>query len=420
MRCSGLAFFVALVLGVAAARTVSAEDSPHRIPAAIDLRTAVGLALERSPSLQAMSARVGQAAARSRQAGLRPNPELRVEMEDFAGSGGFTGTDEAQATIGIGQILELGGKRRARLDVAEAAESVVSIDQRRARRDLIAATSRAFYDVLRAQSERALADDTVRIDEQIVSVVAGRVRAGSSSRVELTKAEVALAGARMARSQSERSLLSARRRLAASWGDPEAHFEQAVTSTESVVPPPTLASLLPRIEKTLEIERSAAELRRREAGVAVEERQRIPNVEVGLGYRRLAGPDDDAMVADLRLPLPIFDRNQGGVLEAKQRVASAEAERRTLIGDLAASLQESHDALSMAHEEIRALDDAILPAATTAFEAIREGYREGRFSYLDLLDAERTLNAARKRRIDATTAYQISLVEIDRLVGEQE
>jgi cobalt-zinc-cadmium efflux system outer membrane protein len=367
-----------------------------------------------------MTARVGLTAARSRQAGLRPNPELRVEMEDFAGSGAFAGTDEAQTTIGVGQVLELGGKRRARLDVAEAAESVVSIDQRRVRRDLIAATSRAFYEVLRAQSERALADETVRIDEQIVSVVAGRVRAGSSSRVELTKAEVALARARMSRSQSERSLLSARRRLAATWGDSDAHFEEAMSSAESVAPPPTLASLLAGIEKTLELERSAAEIRRREAGVAVEERQRIPDVEVGLGYRRLAGPDDDAMVADLRLPLPIFDRNQGSVLEAKQRVAGAEAERRALVVDLAASLRESHDSLSMAHEEIRALDDAILPAATTAFDAIREGYREGRFSYLDLLDAERTLNDARKRRIDATTAYQVSLVEIDRLVGEEQ
>jgi cobalt-zinc-cadmium efflux system outer membrane protein len=420
MRCCGLPFLVALALGLPAPRTASAEDSPPRLPAAMDLRTAVSLALERSPSLEAMTARVGQAAARSRQAGLRPNPELRLEVEDFAGSGAYTGTDEAQATVGIGQILELGGKRRARLDAAEAAESVVSIDQRRARRDLIAATSRAFYDVLRAQSERTLADETVRIDEQIVSVVAGRVRAGSSSRVELTKAEVALTGARMARSQSERSLLSARRRLAATWGDADARFERAVTSAESVAPPPTLAGLLARIEKTLELERSAAELRRREASVAVEERRRIPDVEVGLGYRRLAGPDDDAMVADLRVPLPIFDRNQGGLLEAKQRVASAEAERRALVGALVASLRESHDALSMAHEEILALDEAILPAATTAFEAIREGYREGRFSYLDLLDAERTLNDARKRRIDVTSAYQVSLVEIDRLLGEME
>jgi cobalt-zinc-cadmium efflux system outer membrane protein len=420
MRCCGLPFFVVLALGLSASLTASAQDSPPRLPAVIDLRTAVSLALERSPSIEAMTARVGLTAARSRQAGLRPNPELRVEMEDFAGSGAFAGTDEAQTTIGVGQVLELGGKRRARLDVAEAAESVVSIDQRRVRRDLIAATSRAFYEVLRAQSERALADETVRIDEQIVSVVAGRVRAGSSSRVELTKAEVALARARMSRSQSERSLLSARRRLAATWGDSDAHFEEAMSSAESVAPPPTLASLLAGIEKTLELERSAAEIRRREAGVAVEERQRIPDVEVGLGYRRLAGPDDDAMVADLRLPLPIFDRNQGSVLEAKQRVAGAEAERRALVVDLAASLRESHDSLSMAHEEIRALDDAILPAATTAFDAIREGYREGRFSYLDLLDAERTLNDARKRRIDATTAYQVSLVEIDRLVGEEQ
>jgi len=420
MRCYRLLFLTALMLGMAAARTAAAEDSPGRPSAVMDLDTAVNLALERSPSLEAMSARVGQAAARSRQAALRPNPELRVEMEDFAGSGAFTGTDEAQATVGIDQLLELGGKRRARLDAAEAAESITSIDQARARRDLVAATSHAFFEVLRAQSERALADDMVRIDEQIVSVVTGRVRAGSSSRVELTKAEVALAGARIAQSRSERSLLSARRRLAANWGDTDAHFERVVGEAEPVGPPPTLASVLAKIEQSPEIRRSAAELERREAGVTVEERKAIPDVEVGLGYRRLAGPGDDAMVAELRVPLPLFNRNQGGVLEARQRVVGAEAERRATAVAMAASVREAHDALSMAHEEIGALESAVLPAAATAFATIRDGYREGRFSYLELLDAERTLNDARKRRIDAAAAYQSSLVEIDRLVGERE
>ena len=67
---------------------------------------------------------------------------------------------------------------------------------------------------------------------------------------------------------------------------------------------------------------------------------------------------------------------------------------------------------------MQALDHTVLPAAATAFATIRDGYREGRFSYLDLLDAERTLNDARKGRIEALAAYHASLVEIDHLIGE--
>ena len=208
------AFLFATVLVLAAATTssVAGEDVSSVADGAIDLQTALGLALERSPVLEAMSARVGQAAARSKQAGLLPNPELRLEMEDFAGSGAFEGTDELQTTVGVGQLLELGGKRGARLDAANAAEAVVAFDQERVRRSVVAATSRTFVEALAAQSEREVANETLRIDEQIVAVVAGRVRAGSSSRVELTKAEVALAGARPRKCSSRRSVRFASRK----------------------------------------------------------------------------------------------------------------------------------------------------------------------------------------------------------------
>ena len=212
MRRLVLLFTAVLALAAATRSAAVAEDVGPVADSAIDLQTALGLALERSPVLEAMSARVGQAAARSKQAGLRPNPELRLEMEDFAGSGAFQGTDELQTTVGIGQLLELGGKRGARLDAADAGETVAALDQERVRRDVVAATSRAFVEALAAQSDRELVDETLRIDEEIVAVVAGRVRAGSSSRVELTKAEVALAGARIAQARAERALLTTRRR----------------------------------------------------------------------------------------------------------------------------------------------------------------------------------------------------------------
>ena len=418
MRRFVLLFLAALALAAATRADATDEGVSPAAASAIELEAALDLALERSPVLEAMSARVGQAAARSKQAALLPNPELRLEMEDFAGSGAFEGTDELQATVGVGQLLEMGGKRGARLRAADAGEAVAALDQERVRRDVVAETSRAFIEALAAQSERELVEETLRIDEQIVAVVARRLRGGSSSRVELTKAEVALAGARMAQARAERALLAAHRRLAETWGDDVPQFHQVIGQLSRIAPPPSLAALLAKVDQNPDLRRSVAEIARREAGVAVEEREAIPDVEVGLGYRRLAGPDDDAMVADLRVPFPFFNRNQGALLEAQQRVAGAHAEQRATLVEVTASVREAHEALSMAYEEVQALDRTVLPAAATAFATIRDGYREGRFSYLDLLDAERTLNDARKRRIEALAAYHTSLVEIDHLIGE--
>jgi cobalt-zinc-cadmium efflux system outer membrane protein len=238
--------------------------------------------------------------------------------------------------------------------------------------------------------------------------------------VERTQAEIALAEARIDNQRSHRALAIARQRLAATWGDTEPRFAGAVAEGGAVRPPPALTTLLARLSASPDVARAADEIARREAAVAVARSAAVPDLELGLGYRRMAGPDENAMVAELRVPLPIFDRNQAGVLEARERVAGALADHRGVEARIAAEIRASHEALTMAHDEIGALDATVLPAAATAFDTIRDGYREGRFSYPDLLAAERTLNAARLRRIDAVAAYHVALAEIARLTGEGE
>jgi cobalt-zinc-cadmium efflux system outer membrane protein len=423
MRLLALSFFVVITVcavAVPAEVGAGATAEPTGPAGPIDLPTALRLALERSPALEAMSARVGQAAARSTQAALIPNPALRFELEDFAGSGAFAGADEAQATFTIEQPIELGGKRAARIQAANSAATVVAADYASARREVVAATTRAFVGLQHAQSAATLADETLRVAEQLVASVEARVRAGSSSRVERTQAEIALAEARIDNQRSHRALAIARQRLAATWGDTEPRFASAAAEGGAIRPPPALTTLLARLPTSPAVARAADEIARREAGVAVARSASVPDLELGLGYRRMAGPDENAMVAELRVPLPIFDRNQAGVIEARERVAGAHADHRSVEAQIAAELREAHEALTMAHDEIGALDATVLPAATTAFDAIRDGYREGRFSYLDLLAAERTLNAARLRRIDAVAAYHVALAEIARLTGEGE
>ena len=117
------------------------------------------------------------------------------------------------------------------------------------------------------------------------------------------------------------------------------------------------------------------------------------------------------------LPLPVFDRNQGGFLEARYRLAKAGEEQRDAEVQARAALAEAYAALAGAFTEATRLKNEVLPGAQSAFDAVSEGYRQGKFGFLDVLDAQRTLFEARGQYIEALVAYHKAVAEAERLLG---
>jgi len=158
-------------------------------------------------------------------------------------------------------------------------------------------------------------------------------------------------------------------------------------SLERIAEIPSAEHLARRISQNPDIARWVAELAQRHATVELEEAQRIPNVTANGEVRRHNETRDTALVMLLSIPLPIFDRNQGTILEARYQLAKAGEERRTaevrVLTDLAATYAE----LSSAFIEATTLRNEILAGAQSAFEAFSEGYRQGKFGFLDVLDA---------------------------------
>jgi cobalt-zinc-cadmium efflux system outer membrane protein len=74
--------------------------------------------------------------------------------------------------------------------------------------------------------------------------------------------------------------------------------------------------------------------------------------------------------------------------------------------------------LSAAYETVIALQRNVLPAAQTAYDGVSTGYRQGKFSLIEALDAQRALFDARNRLIDALATYQTTFAEAERLTGQ--
>jgi len=393
------------------------SDAAAEPTGALRLGDALAVALLRNPELAADAYEIRAREAALVQAGARPNPTLSLELEDFAGSGEFSGLDSAQTTLLLGQLIELGGKRAARVDVAAADRDLAAWDYEVRRIDVLVRTAGAFVDVLAAQERLRLADEAVALARSMQHVASARLRAGIASPAEEIRAGVQVDVAEVEREHTEHELATARHALAASWAGEEPRFERAEGDLDRLPVVPSAADLAQRLEASPSVARWQAELAQRDALRARAMSGSVPDVTVFAGPRRLSGPEDTALVAGVSLPLPLSNRNRGAIAEAENRIAKLAAEARATRVRSVTELANARVGLQASSEEAQLLRTRVLPGTERAVEALRRGYESGRFAQIEVLDAERARLAAREQYLRALVEAHHSAQQIERLTG---
>ncbi|MHC1744263.1 MAG: TolC family protein [Syntrophobacteraceae bacterium] len=384
----------------------------------ITLRQALALALMKNPELASFSWEVRAKEARTLQAGLIPNPQVGVEVENFGGRNERSDFDSAETTVALSQLIELGGKRSKRERVAALEKDLSGWDYEAKRLDVLTDVARRFTDVLGAQKQLAYADELVGLAETSYRTVSERVDAGKVSPLESTKAGVSLSNTKIDAEQAKSNLVAARKKLAAMWGDLVPTFERVRGDLEVLAPVPSAEDVEKLLANNPDIRRWVKETEQRAATLEVEKAKRIPDLTVSGGVRHFSDTDDSAFVLGVSIPIPIFDRNQGGVKEAKQRLVKARQEARTAEAKAGSSLAESHQSLAFSYEQAMAIKNQVLPAAEHSFVAAGEGYREGKFDFLELLDSQRTLFEAREKYLESLINYHKAKADVERLIGD--
>lgn len=411
--------FIALWPGPAALVTqATAHDADFTPPTgAITLRDALGAALRANPKLTAAAEGIRIGEARLLQAGLLPNPELKLEVEDLGGSGDRQAFETTQTTLRVSQLVELGGKRARRRALSGHERDAAAWDYEVQRVDVLAETARAFVTVLALQEQLALADEIIPLTAAAERAVDAQVHAGAGTPAETLRARIAAAQAEVERGQRARELAGARIALAASWGGTTPTFGRAAGDLAAIDPPPPLDALLARLDGNPDLVRWQSELAARSAALDLERARAIPDVTVGAGPRYFSDNGDVALVLELGVPLPVFDRNQGAVGEARARLAAAAAERRAATAALRANLGRDVEELRGAYEHVMALRRTVLPAAEAAVTSSKEAYRAGALRSFDVLDAQRTWFGLRVEYLRALAAYHLALIDVERLAG---
>lgn len=386
----------------------------------VEIRTlddALRIAEANSPRIRAADARREGATGDRMQAGAWPNPELFVDAENFAGSKEYRGTNNIELTAGLSQRIEIGGKRQARIDAAEAGLTLAAHDRTADQLALRDDVAKAYINALYAARLVALEDDRLKNAQSLAGAIRERVQNGRESPVQSRKTDITLAAAQVASQKAQRELQGNRAALTALLG--VSNVALAVNSGwfDRIGDVPDVSPDEAALAENPDFARLNATIAQARAGVDRERAANVPDPTLRAGMRRYNEDGGNALVVGLSIPIPVFDQNSGNILRARQDLNRAEAEadamRLTLLGNLVRARQ----TLLAAHSEAEAMGKTIIPAADEAAAAAREGYSAGKFGFLDLLDAQRTQFDVKAQHATALRDYHLARIELMRLVG---
>ncbi|MEH6434038.1 TolC family protein [Massilia sp. DD77] len=375
----------------------------------LTLAGAIERALQANPGLRAAASELAAHEGALAQAGSLPNPELELLRE---GERRESRTTTAQLSI----PFELGGKRAARVDAARQERTLAALALADLRVQLRADTTAAFYALAAALERHRMAQELAALAARAVDIGARGVEVGKVSPVDATRARVAHAGARIEVIQAARDLEQARVQLAALWGGDAAGLRIAPPAGELPVAAP-LPQLGARLDAAPSMQRARAQVGHREALARVEQSRRIPDLTLIVGTRREGLEDRNQAVVGISVPIPLFNRNGGAVLDALRRVDKARDEQDAERVRLHAELARAQARLNASLDEAALIAAEILPGAESAYRAASRGFELGKFGFLEVLDAQRTLFQSKNQYLNAAAESHRAAADIARLAG---
>lgn len=377
----------------------------------LTLQDALNLALNANPEIAVVLREREATQGMKLQATIRPNPSLSASVQD-------TRNDTRQIFLQLNQEIELGNKRDARIEAADTfySKADAQIDNKKA--DIHANVIAAFYAVLASQERLSLAKSSLEVADLALDAATKRVKAGKSSPVEETKSKIAKSGAQIELSQAISQLATNRKKLSALWGNQAPLFE-GVDGEVTIIPETTsLSELNETLDNAPAIKLARLEVISREALTKVERSKITPNITISAGVVNNQEVGLNQALLGLTVPIPIFDRNQGNLQEAMSRTYKAQDELVALKNQLSTNLLSEYERLNSARQASEFLRMEILPGAQSAFDSANKGFSAGKFNFLDVLDAQRTLFQSKSQYIQALLEAHQAVAEIERILGD--
>ena len=364
-----------------------------------------------APALEIGPAEVRAAQGRAVQAGARPNPTVRVEIENFLGTRPYVGFGAAETSVSGEIPVELGGKRGARIAAALAEVAAAQARAGRSRTDYLRDLALAYGEAEAAQARERLAVEHLELARSDAQAARILVENGREARLRALQADAATAAAIAEVEEAVAVKAGALARLSALAGSTEGF---TAVSGGLLDRPAMLRFPGPGGQAVVAV--AIAERDALAAKVRSERIRRRPDLNFGIGVRRFEQEGAIAAIAGVSATIPLFDRNQGHVAAARAELGAAEARLRQASLAAQADFRAATAQAEAAESRVEAAT-AGESVSSEAYRLARIGYDSGRIALAELLATRTALVAARERLVEARLARVRAEADLARAQG---
>lgn len=400
------------------------QDSSHELtvgnsPSRLNLAEACGLAVQHHPALATYPMDLRASDARFLKATRMPNPQLTTNGEDFLGTGQAQGLRSAMFTAQITQVLETGGKRQARQSLAQAERSVMLADYGVKRLEVIMTTSERYIEAVAAQESLSFYRGGLQRERETVALVSAMVEAGRSSTSALQQAKVSLVNIELEIATAQQARRRALRALALQWGDDTGPGIELAATLDA--PPNSIASAaslrgeLARHPKQLLAEAKVTEAL---AAEGLARSNQHGDISLTGGVRESNAIDSSSAYLGVSLPLPLFDKMQDEIVATEALAEKAKLEVKAAAREVGNDFSLAWGDLSSAQELASTVEQKLLPAATDLFRNAEASFREGKFTALEYLSAQKQFYEVRTRWLQSRLQYQLAAARVQALTSQ--
>ncbi|WP_447973187.1 TolC family protein [Nitrospira sp. Kam-Ns4a] len=429
----GLALWVSLVLlSPALAATAPAAQSAQEgammapPPASPVLRLSLNeaLALFLKQNLDLIIAKFGIDYAKGQEitAHLFPNPTFWVGTLS-AYTQGQTMARSGQVFPQIQQLFEMAGKRGYRIESAELGTRSAEASFEDAIRQLVFTLKDTYYRVQLAQRRLALAEENRDRFARILEVNTIRFKKGFIAEVDLIRIRLQVVDFQSQVIQATQEADAARADLRILLRlSPDQALELTTELDYRRVEPDIATLRQVALEARPDIRQKRLTKDQRAADLRLAKAYRFPDVTIGAGYavQGPRGPDNQQQVMlGLGVPLPLFNRNQGGIAQAEVSYQVAEADLQKTLVQVENQVDIAYRTLVQSRRLVEAYLAGILDDARATLTIVERAYERGGATILDLLDAARTSRAIQQNYIEALFQYQHNLFQLENAVGKE-
>jgi cobalt-zinc-cadmium efflux system outer membrane protein len=393
-----------------------------------DIKQVVEYSLQHNGDLKSFRDEKGMRDAGKTRAGLLPNPTIELE----AGTGAMTGSSsDNNLSIGVSQEIFLAGKRDKRMTIAERELEAYRWQLADRERSLAEEVKRAFYDTMLAEQRTQLTDRSIELNRQLFEVTKARLEAGDIPELEMNLAKVELARSEATRIAVERALLQSQARLCMFMGVPSCETLVISGSRDASFSLTTSLADLKQLTfmKRPDLKALEAEKARGDADIALAEAEAIPNLTAGFYYTHEQRTDatgageekvrDNLLGIRISLPLPLFDRNQAGVQEARAKRSSSESRLIAATRNAEREVEAAFLSYQNAKKVLSLYTTNIIPQLEENLKLTQEAYRLGEVGILAVIQEQKKFFEVSEGHLTAQHDHQMALVQLEAVVASE-